>query len=283
MPGLGADELMLFNEAPPTPRHNPAINSTPHIVTLQVSAPAPVAPAAPAPATPSAPSAGTNKKKVAAPAVPAAKAKPRKRAWGSRLVYVALGSLLTSGLAYFTLDDQSEDITPIPESPARRDKPAPKPSPRPTTAKPTGKAGTGSERGSGKGEGTPSPESRKKTAEARKREADDKKSTPKPDVKAPKSTPTPTPSPTPRVESTPAPEAPVQYGSLTVNSKPWATVWIDGQQKGISPLTLKLPVGTHQVTLVSSTGEKKFQVEIKEGKRLLKVWSFEENAWVGDN
>jgi hypothetical protein len=63
-------------------------------------------------------------------------------------------------------------------------------------------------------------------------------------------------------------------GSFTIDSAPWATVYVDGRKKGVTPLVrLKLSAGPHSVRLVSSAGgkEKTFRITIKPSDELRKL------------
>ena len=67
-------------------------------------------------------------------------------------------------------------------------------------------------------------------------------------------------------------------GFLTIFTTPWANIYIDNKDYGDTPVfKLKLPPGKHNVHLYSpQTGiERKFEVEIKSGKTLLKKISME--------
>ena len=80
--------------------------------------------------------------------------------------------------------------------------------------------------------------------------------TPAPPSRQPEAQPTPTPTPPPPASapaatrpSTPAPAAPAAVGNLLVRTSPeGATVFIDGDRRGVTPLTVqKLPLGTRRV------------------------------------
>ncbi|MEO6951586.1 MAG: protein kinase [Polyangia bacterium] len=71
-----------------------------------------------------------------------------------------------------------------------------------------------------------------------------------PVVIAEPTTPKPEPSPDPKPEPSPKP-ALLVAGQLSVNTTPpGATVWLDGADKGTTPVTLPLADGTHHVALV---------------------------------
>ncbi len=61
----------------------------------------------------------------------------------------------------------------------------------------------------------------------------------------------PTPQPAEPHDPTPTPVAAAGLGSLTVETLPsGADVWIDGDRKGLSPLTVPVPVGAHKIALL---------------------------------
>ena len=66
---------------------------------------------------------------------------------------------------------------------------------------------------------------------------------------------------------------PLARGSLTLNALPWAHVSIDGEKKPDTPLRLQLPVGVHQIRLVSPpTGrELRFSVVVDAGGEVKRV------------
>ncbi|HVO31732.1 MAG TPA: hypothetical protein VMV18_13390, partial [bacterium] len=77
-----------------------------------------------------------------------------------------------------------------------------------------------------------------------------------------------TPVPTARVVTTsrPAPTprpAPAQFGSLSVNARPWAQVWVDGKQisRDAPVKAYRLTAGTHEVVFVNPPA--KFRLEKK--------------------
>lgn len=67
-------------------------------------------------------------------------------------------------------------------------------------------------------------------------------------------------------------------GMLSLDSKPWTEVLVDGERKGPTPVPgLRLPAGRHKITLINSTYSIKesFRVEIKAGRieRIVKDYS----------
>ena len=77
-------------------------------------------------------------------------------------------------------------------------------------------------------------------------------------------------------QENPAP-TPTGFGYLDLNASPWATVYIDGRQRGETPLQgLRLPAGSHHVKLVNSQLGKThtLRVLISPGKTLKKVVLF---------
>jgi hypothetical protein len=57
-------------------------------------------------------------------------------------------------------------------------------------------------------------------------------------------------------------------GFFTIDSMPYATIYVDGSKKGVTPLLrLSLPAGKHEVTAVTADGRRqKFQVAIAAGE-----------------
>ncbi len=52
-------------------------------------------------------------------------------------------------------------------------------------------------------------------------------------------------------------------GVLLVTTEPsGSTVTVDGKQYGVTPLTLRLPVGTHQLAISNGTGRHEETVQI---------------------
>jgi len=96
----------------------------------------------------------------------------------------------------------------------------------------------------------------------------------------------PTPGPTP-VEAPPRPAAPPQVepaapatqparrdaarqvgeGRLFVNATPWATVYVDGQRIGDTPIERRVPAGTHRVRLVYKQWAEEQVVDVPRGGR----------------
>jgi len=56
-------------------------------------------------------------------------------------------------------------------------------------------------------------------------------------------------------------------GYLSIDSRPYATIYVDGRKRGVTPLhRLKLPSGKRRVRAVSSAGTKRFILRIRSGK-----------------
>ena len=74
----------------------------------------------------------------------------------------------------------------------------------------------------------------------------------------------------------PAPEVRLieqQNGMLTLNTKPWTTVYIDGKPKGVTPIyQLELPIGKHELRLENTAAgiDKKVMITVKSGEELVK-------------
>ncbi len=62
-------------------------------------------------------------------------------------------------------------------------------------------------------------------------------------------------------------QKPRGFGFYSVDSTPWATIYIDGKKKGVTPLfKIKLPAGSHRVKAVSATGKKmSYRINIRAG------------------
>ncbi|RME27104.1 MAG: PEGA domain-containing protein, partial [Deltaproteobacteria bacterium] len=82
-------------------------------------------------------------------------------------------------------------------------------------------------------------------------------------------------------ESVEARLVPSQSGAgpaiVSINSKPWATVYIDGALVGTTPVAnLKLLAGKHRIRLVNSElkAEKRFTLELRSGQRVVKKVEF---------
>jgi hypothetical protein len=66
------------------------------------------------------------------------------------------------------------------------------------------------------------------------------------------------------------------HGSLSINTNPWSTVFVDGKKVGNTPLQrIKLKAGRHEVTLVNKEQgiEEKLKIVIKAGKdtKIMKI------------
>jgi serine/threonine-protein kinase len=102
--------------------------------------------------------------------------------------------------------------------------------------------------------------------------------TPPPVAVAPTPTPTPTPTPSPQPvvvapTPTPKPNPGKAKGKLTLDSTPWAEVFLSGKKIGDTPLVdYPLPAGMHQLKLVNeSKGTRTtLEVEIEAGKTTVK-------------
>ncbi|HEU5057688.1 MAG TPA: serine/threonine-protein kinase [Kofleriaceae bacterium] len=72
----------------------------------------------------------------------------------------------------------------------------------------------------------------------------------------------------PRSGGAPARARPRGKGFFTIDSMPYATIYVDGAKKGVTPiLRLQLPAGKHEVTAVTADGRRqKFQVVIEPGE-----------------
>jgi hypothetical protein len=66
-------------------------------------------------------------------------------------------------------------------------------------------------------------------------------------------------------DAAPAVVKPKGTGYFSVDSQPWATIYIDGRKKGVTPLfKIKLSAGPHRVKAVSATGKtKNFRITIR--------------------
>jgi len=95
---------------------------------------------------------------------------------------------------------------------------------------------------------------------------------------APTRAPAPAPAPPaapPRVEpatpaAEPSPKEPAKHageGRLFVNATPWATVYLDGQRIGDTPIERRVPAGTHRVRLVYKQWAEEQVVEVPRGGR----------------
>jgi len=89
--------------------------------------------------------------------------------------------------------------------------------------------------------------------------------------------------PAPREQAAPVeppqaapPPAPAGDGTLVLASSPWCNVTVDGVSHGTTPLTLKLPAGTHTVVLSNPEFHvrRTLSVEVQEGRTLRKMLDF---------
>jgi hypothetical protein len=92
-------------------------------------------------------------------------------------------------------------------------------------------------------------------------------------------TPVPVPSPAPS-----APVPPVvasgEAGSLFVDSKQPAEVYVAGQYVSAAPARKDLPPGRYAVSIVAADGRRRsFEVEIEAGGKVKKVWDFDRMEW----
>ena len=64
------------------------------------------------------------------------------------------------------------------------------------------------------------------------------------------------------------PARPRGKGFFTIDSMPYATIYVDGSKKGVTPLLrLQLPAGKHDVLAVTADGRRqKFQITIEPGE-----------------
>ena len=64
-------------------------------------------------------------------------------------------------------------------------------------------------------------------------------------------------------------------GELMVNSRPWATLYVDGEEVGATRWKGKFTVGYHQLKLVDSKGRTTEQtVSVREGVPTRFCWDF---------
>jgi serine/threonine-protein kinase len=70
------------------------------------------------------------------------------------------------------------------------------------------------------------------------------------------------------VDAAPAPRADRRPGYLSIDSQPYATIYVDGKKVGETPLLkLALPPGKRRIRAVRADGqEKRLTVEIRPGK-----------------
>jgi len=69
------------------------------------------------------------------------------------------------------------------------------------------------------------------------------------------------------------------YGTLRVNSRPWAQVYVDGRMVGHTPqMALNVPAGEHQVRLVNPmfAMSKTLRLKVRGGERITRVEMLEE-------
>ena len=77
-----------------------------------------------------------------------------------------------------------------------------------------------------------------------------------------------------------APKAP-ELGQLLVIAEPWASVAVDGVEKGETPLSeMTLPAGNHEILLSNPNfvGVIRDRVEIRGGQTLQRKYSFDESG-----
>jgi hypothetical protein len=59
-------------------------------------------------------------------------------------------------------------------------------------------------------------------------------------------------------------------GILAVNAQPWATVFVDGERLGDTPLELRVPAGRYRVRIAhESYGQVERTVRVRAGARVL--------------
>jgi serine/threonine-protein kinase len=87
-----------------------------------------------------------------------------------------------------------------------------------------------------------------------------------PPKKIVKTDPPPRKQPPPKPDKDPVPDGPP--GSITIDSDPWATIWIDGKKQGPTPLVrVSLSPGEHTVKAKTADGRvKTFTIKITSGK-----------------
>jgi len=71
---------------------------------------------------------------------------------------------------------------------------------------------------------------------------------------------------------------PAETGWLTVDSVPFAVIWVDDQRAGETPLIrFAVPAGTHEVRAVTSAGEgRTFVAEVAAGQTVRRRFRFAE-------
>jgi serine/threonine protein kinase len=151
---------------------------------------------------------------------------------------------------------------PAPKPPIEAPKPAPKPvaeTPRPEAPKPA-----------------PKP-----VAEAPKPAPKPPAETPKPVAETPKPRPAPKPTHKPDEAVAAAPAAAGGDCVITIGSRPWAEVWLDGKNtQKLTPLVdFKVPCGKHKLTLKNSDVkvDKSETVTVKAGEKFKKVFQLLES------
>ena len=89
--------------------------------------------------------------------------------------------------------------------------------------------------------------------------------------------PAPDAATTPDAATAPAPAAPRPAGALTIDSQPYATIYLDGRRLGDTPLFRQaVPAGRHRVRAVRADGvARTFTITIAPAKEL----SYGQIAW----
>jgi hypothetical protein len=95
----------------------------------------------------------------------------------------------------------------------------------------------------------------------------------------PRTRPAPAATPAPVVEQTPAPAAEVGTGTISLNSKPWSTIILDGRVLGSTPVQgHSLPAGKHTVVFdcsaCSPPAKSTVVVDVKPGQLTKKIVRF---------
>jgi serine/threonine-protein kinase len=79
-----------------------------------------------------------------------------------------------------------------------------------------------------------------------------------------------------RVAVAPAPQPPAKPGRLSIDAKPWATIYVDGRKLGVTPLAnLSLAAGDHTVKAVADDGRtQSLKIHVEPGGDVRKrvVW-----------
>lgn len=82
------------------------------------------------------------------------------------------------------------------------------------------------------------------------------------------------------VAADPAPPEVEDPGTLIVQARQDAEVYIAGQYIGPAPVKKQLPPGRYAVSIVAADGRRRtFEVDLVAGKRVKKSWDFERNSW----